>query len=619
MINQIMKNFTNFRTKLYKFWLRYDWLHWISVLFVSLTLILIAVIVIFLIIFSIPFFKDESFASFFGTTWDPKNNVFGIGNFILSTFWTIFLTVVLVVIFTIFSAVFISKFIPNKLKEGIMFFFQVLSGVPSVLFGMFGTYVLVTTFEKLGIDHAKSMITVIIVLTIMVLPTTIILTINILDSVSQKYEFASYALGVDKVTTIFQIVRKFFNRKILLVLLYGFCRSIGEVTAISLIAGNGPTAPPLDQGFEGFFFHSITTLSSLIGLEMAESLSDLHESALFSVGLLLLLIVFIANLLLFLMLKIKLGKIRNFAMKKCGFKHKILFQQTPRWQQNLLFYYSRVRIWFQKFMMWFSFIFIMAFFVWIFGDIVFNGIKHFRFDWLIAVDGEAALLAVIVSTIILIISSVIIAFPFAFFVAIFISEYGNQYKWLRKFSKALYFFVRQLSSSPTIIFGMFGLNAFVIGFGLGFSILTAALTMILIILPIMIQVLIQNLQSIPNYYRFSAEALAIPKRIIILNLIIPYIFHGIIISIILSINKVISESAPLVLTMGTSVAFPNRGIFSAGRSLSTHIYLLQNENLSSNTEAITYQTAFLTLSFIFILNAFIHLFTRNMSKTKIKL
>lgn len=146
------------------------------------------------------------------------------------------------------------------------------------------------------------MMVVILVLTLMVLPTTVVLTVNVLDSVSQVHEFSAYALGVDKVTTAFQVVRKFFNRKILLVLLYGFCRSIGEVTAISLIAGNGPLAPPLDQGFEGFFFHSITTISSLIGLESAETINDLHSSALYTVGLLLLLLVFLANLVLFFLL-----------------------------------------------------------------------------------------------------------------------------------------------------------------------------------------------------------------------------------------------------------------------------------------------------------------------------
>lgn len=211
---------------------------------------------------------------------------------------------------------------------------------------------------------------------------------------------------------------------------------------------------------------------------------------------------------------------------------------------------------------------------------------------------------------------IIFAFPFAFFVAIFISEYGRSNYWLHKFSKGLYFFIRQLTSSPTIIFGMFGLSVFVVAFNLGFSIFAASLTMILIILPIMIQTLVQNLNSVPDYYRYSAEALALPRHVIILRLIIPYILRGIIISIILSINKIISESAPLVLTMGTNPIFPRRGIFSSGRSLSTHIYLLQNENLSQNTEAITYQTAFLTLLFIFGLNAIIYLFTHNFQKKR---
>ena len=597
---------------------RFDWLKLLCGVFVILTICLSAVILIFLILFSLPFLQDEAFASFFGTIWDPKNALFGIRNFLISTFWTLFFTIILVVIFTIFMAVFICKFLPRQLKAAVLFMLQVLSGLPSVVFGMFGAFVFVKTFQSLGIEHAKSMMVVILVLTLMVLPTTVVLTVNILDSVSQEHEFSAYALGVDKVTTAFQVVSKFCKRKILLVLLYGFCRSIGEVTAISLIAGNGPSAPPLDQGFEAFFFHSITTISSLIGLESAETVSNLHASALYTVGLVLLLFVFLANLVLFFILDFRFRRPRRFTRSKqpkspfpgFGFS----FSPTPLWWQAMRRYYARCRTLFQLFMMYFTFTFATGAFLWIFGDIIFNGFRVFRFDWLVATTGEAALLSVLITTLILVISCIIFAFPFAFFVALFISEYGRDNYWLHKLAQCLYFFIRQLTSSPTIIFGMFGLSVFVVSFNLGFSIFAAALTMILIILPIMIQTLVQNLNSVPNYYRYSAAALALPRHVIILRLIIPYILRGIAISVILSINKIIAESAPLVLTMGTNPIFPRRGIFSSGRSLSTHIYLLQNENLSANMEAISYQTAFLTLLFIFALNTIVYLFTHNLRK-----
>ena len=591
---------------------KWDWLWLTSAFFAGLTILAMVMVVVFIVVFSIPLFRNQNFATFFGSNWEPKNESYGIANFLISTFWTILFTMILVVVFNIFMAVFISKFLPYRIKRAVLFFFQVLSGVPSVLFGMFGAFVLIDLFQQIGIKETKSMMAVILVLTIMVLPTTIVLTVNILDNVPSEYEFASYALGVNKVETIFEIVRKFFSRKILLVLFYGFCRSIGEVTAITLIAGNGPNAPPLDEGFVEFFFHAITTLASLIGMEMAETFDDTHEGALYAVGLLLLLLVFVMNLLLFAYLKIKLS--RGVSRLKFLFHQKSSQFDTPQWQQNLIIGYVQIKRFFQKFMMGFTFLAAGGLFSWIVIDIFINGIRHFDFSSLVTIEGETALLSVILATIILVIGSVIVSFPFAFFVAIFISEYNQKYRWMRKIANNLYFFVRQLSSSPTIIFGMFGFSVFVVFFGFGFSIFTASLTMILIVLPIMIQTLVQNLKAVPNYYRYSAEALGVPKRIIILKLIIPYIFNGLIISIILAVNKVISESAPIILTMGTTVAFPQRGIFSSGRSLSTHIYLLQNENLSVATEAITYQTALITFLFIFILNLVIY--TLNTKKTK---
>lgn len=185
---------------------------------------------------------------------------------------------------------------------------------------------------------------------------------------------------------------------------------------------------------------------------------------------------------------------------------------------------------------------------------------------------------------------------------------------MQKITDFLNFFIYQFSSAPTIIFGIFGLALFVSMFNFGFSILSAALTMILIVLPIMIQTIKQNLEAFPQTQYHSAIALGLSRRSVILRLILPTTLFSIIIAIIFGINKTISESSPILITMGSTVMFPKRAIFSGGRTLSTHMYLLQADTLTSNVEGLAYQTALITLILLFILNFLIRLFSLRQKK-----
>lgn len=82
----------------------------------------------------------------------------------------------------------------------------------------------------------------------------------------------------------------------------------------------------------------------------------------------------------------------------------------------------------------------------------------------------------------------------------------------------------------------------------------------------------------------------------------------------MAINRVIAESAPILITMGTSVLFPKQGVLSSGRTLSSHVYLV-GMNSVTNSEGIVYQTAFLTLLFLMLLNLFVYFFQqKRMSK-----
>lgn len=120
----------------------------------------------------------------------------------------------LVVFLNLFASLFISKFLPQKIKSILLFCIQFLSGLPSICFGLFGAFVFVDLFLELGIQQPHSMMTVILVLTIMVLPTTIILSVNAFDGVSKKYELSAYALGVNKVTVAFKIVKKICSKSL---------------------------------------------------------------------------------------------------------------------------------------------------------------------------------------------------------------------------------------------------------------------------------------------------------------------------------------------------------------------------------------------------------------------
>ena len=610
MIVRPMKKNNTFLVQIVKF----DWLKWISNLAIVLLFVGLFGVLGFIIYRSVPILEKSGLNFIFNKDWDPKNEQFGIWNFVVSTFWTVLITIVFVVILNLFASVLISKFLPNRLKKIILFFVQFFAGVPTVLFGVFGAFVFVNLFRQMGVENPQNMLMAILILTIMILPTTITLTVNLLDNVPKEYELSAYALGINRVTVAFTIVRKICAKAILIVLFFGFCKAIGEVTAISLIAGNGPNSPPINGSFADFFFASITTLSSLIGLEMAENFSDLHESSLFAVSAVLLVIVLFANVLLTFYLNFRLP---NFIAKKTN---KLWLQIRPNrildqsWFFRLERFYLSFLYWLRIGMMIISFSFLVLILGWIFGDVVWKGIAHFDFDNLGATTGDNGLLSVLLSTVLLVVAATLFSLPFAFLIAIFLVYYSRQNPFLRRINKFLTFFIYQFSSAPTIIFGMFGLAVFVSFFDLGFSILAAALTMILIILPVMVQAIRQNFESFPSLQYYSASALGLKKHQIIWKLIVPSTLVGLWIAMILAINRVIAESAPILITMGTSVLLPKRGVFSSGRTLSSHMYLVGMESVATNAEGIVYQTAFLTFIFLFILNIIVYFFQQRQMK-----
>lgn len=141
------------------------------------------------------------------------------------------------------------------------------------------------------------------------------------------------------------------------------------------------------------------------------------------------------------------------------------------------------------------------------------------------------------------------------------------------------FATESLAGIPSILYGLFGYAMFVVFFGLKYSILSGALTLAVMCLPVVVRNTEEALSSVPDSYREGSLALGAGKLRTIVKVVLPNAMNGILTSVILSIGRIVGETAAIIYTMGSSVSMPD-GIMSAGRSLSVHLYFLAKEGIS---------------------------------------
>lgn len=220
-----------------------------------------------------------------------------------------------------------------------------------------------------------------------------------------------------------------------------------------------------------------------------------------------------------------------------------------------------------------SVVFTFGIVLWILSHIVFNGIiKADKMDILI---GDESILPMIMNTFYIVLLAVCISTPIGIWTAIYLNEYAkdNKLVYLIRFAN------QSLSGVPSIIFGLFGMIVFVIGLNLKWSILSGALTLSIMILPIIIKTTEEALKSVPSSIREGSLALGVSKLKTIKAVVIPSALPGIIISIILSIGRIVGETAAVYLTAGMVPRVASSPLDS-GRTLSVHLYLLAKEGVS---------------------------------------
>ncbi|EMA2446351.1 phosphate ABC transporter permease PstA [Vibrio fluvialis] len=244
----------------------------------------------------------------------------------------------------------------------------------------------------------------------------------------------------------------------------------------------------------------------------------------------------------------------------------------------------------------------VGFLFWIIWYILSNGLQHV--DWHFISDNytrtgdEHGIFPMIISTIYMVIASIAVAAPLGIMTAIYLTEYA---KVGSRLVKVIRFCTESLAGIPSVIFGLFGMTFFVAILGFGFSILSGALTLSILILPVIIRTTEEALMAVPQTYREGSYGLGASKIYTIWRLILPSAMPGIMTSVILSIGRVIGESAPVFLTAGMVARIPD-SLMDSGRTLTVHLYKLTTELFTIEEWNQAYGTATVLIVVVLLIN-----------------
>lgn len=526
-------------------------------------IVAVIAIFVFIIIKSIPALSKIGFFNFvFGDVWNPDDDdvysealvgQYGILTMIVGSIFSTVGALLIGGILGFFTAVFLARFCGPKVKKVFGSVINLLAGIPSVVYGFFGMVVLIPFFANFSPtgDGAGLLVTS-LVLGIMILPTVVALSRTGMDAVPQELYEGARALGATHEQAVFRTVVPAAKSSIVASLILGVGRAIGETMAVIMIAGNSAEFPT-------GLFGSFRTMTANIVLEMGYA-GEVQMGALLSTAVILLIFVAVINLLF--------GLVVAGGKKDKHGKKRMPGIPLPKWLKPAAI---------GKVISWVCAVFVAVFLAFIIGYIVIRGVPHITPDFLFReyhYGDDPAILSCIVSTLLLVVVSIVIAVPLGIATAIFLNEYTKRGS---KFVRVIRSAIDILSGIPSIVYGLFGMLTFVAWFGGIPSILAGGFTISIMLLPVIIRSTEESLKSVPDMFREGSFALGAGKVRTIFKVVLPSALPGIMSAVILAIGRVVSETAPLMYTMGSVIQPMPDGIMGGGATLAVALYRLAGE------------------------------------------
>ncbi len=232
-----------------------------------------------------------------GLTWEKGSLDYGVLFILINTLYITFLSLLISVPISVLSALFIVRIAPRWLSKILISVTELLSSVPSIIYGLFGAGIITILVKNLAnifnyqTAGGLSTLATVIVLSMMIMPTITTVSITAIKAVKKEYIDSSLALGASKTQTNFKVVLTSAKSGIISGIVLGIGRALGEATAVSMVCGNALSGPTFN------LFEITRTLTSTMLSGLNES-TGLKYDIRFSIAIVLLILIIIVNLIL---------------------------------------------------------------------------------------------------------------------------------------------------------------------------------------------------------------------------------------------------------------------------------------------------------------------------------
>ena len=566
---------------------------------------IIAVIAIFafLIVKSVPTFRKLGILEFvFGDNWSPDrtdtfateniSGSYGIFSMIVGTFAATVGALLFGGVLGYFTAVFIAFFCPKRLKKIFSSVINLLAGIPSVVYGFFGIVFLLPLLSNIAPNNGSGLLATSIILGIMILPTVVSLSKTSIEAVPQQYYEGAVALGSNHSEAAFKVVVPAAKSGIFASLVLGVGRALGETMAVVMVAGNAPTYP-------NGFFGSFRVMTANIVMEMGYA-GELQEGALIATGVVLLIFILIVNMIFNTISNKSVKKLVSVTSEKGGRRRVSLFSGVKEKIGAFLYTIKIASI--GKWAAIVSGVLSGIALILIMGFVFVNGLPelitnpHLIFGKYEFGSENITILPSIVATLMAVVLSLVIAVPIGIMTAVFLNEYTKKNNIL---VRAIRTAIDILSGVPSIVYGLFGMITFVKVFGGSSSVIAGSLTVSIMLLPTIVRSTEESLKAVEDSLREGSFALGAGKLRTIFKIVLPASLSGIISAVILSMGRVVSESAPFLYTMGSVISAVPKGYGDSGATLAVALYQLSGEGWYLKE---AYATAVVLIVIVFSLN-----------------
>ena len=631
-----------------------------TVFTIAAMICVIAVIAIFgfMLVKSLPAFRKIGFFNFvFGDNWSPDrldkyddaslSGTYGIFKMITGTLAATVGALVIGGTLGYFTAVFIAFYCPERLKKIFSSTVNLLAGIPSVVYGFFGITFLLPLLANFAPNNGSGLLATSLILGIMIMPTVVSLSKTSLEAVPRAYYEGALALGSTHSQAVFGTVTKAAKSGVTASLVLGIGRALGETMAVVMVAGNSVAYPDS-------LFNSFRVLTANIVMEMGYA-GEVQQGALVATGVILLVFVLIVNLIFGAIskktIKSAVNKTGLFSRifkkddEKSGVKNSVASGVASKITSGVATDekggekndakngVTKRNIVFEKIGDFFSSLKYKMKTASVGAGVsvgagIFAGITLLLIIGFVLVKGAPTLftnpyllfgkyefnsekitiLPSIVTTLMTVALSLLVAVPIGICTAIFLNEYAKKNN---VFIKIIRGAIDLLNGVPSIVYGLFGMITFVALIKGRSTIMAGSLTVGIMLLPTIVRSTEESLKSVQDSLREGSFALGAGKMRTIFKIVLPSALPGILSAIILSMGRVISESAPFIYTMGSVISAMPGGYFDSNATLAVALYRLSGEGWYVNE---AYATAVVLIVLVLALNFLAELIAGKLNK-----